>query len=103
MEQIRGYMRDQSNNPIGILIGIKTNSGILITGAKARVKTDKFNRDAGLYIAYKRAELALDEGRPIKLPASMGEFVDSFADRCRKYFETDNIILPELKTFNASS
>jgi 20S proteasome alpha/beta subunit len=102
MNMIHGYMTDKENRRTGILIGVKTDNGVIISGAKANTKVDKFNREAGLFIASKRVELALNGERPVQLPACMWADVQHFADRCRRYFETNELIMPEIKSFIAS-
>lgn len=99
MNMIHGYTTDDKNRRNGVLIGIKTDNGVIISGAKANTKVDKFNREAGFFIASQRVRLALDDGRPIKLAASMWADVQHFADRCRRYFETDKLIMPTIKGF----
>jgi hypothetical protein len=83
---------------VGVLIGYKQGESVYISGSKANLsKGDKFDKTTGIELAKKRL-CNLDSGRPVKIAASMEKPLEKFKTRCQKYFKTEQIVSPELRS-----
>lgn len=88
--EIHTYIRNENNEPIGIIAGIRIDNQVFITAAKARTsKGDKFNKKTARDLVIARAKCAA-EGRPVLIPASFAEHIPAFIGRCSKYFQNPN-------------
>lgn len=97
---IWGYMKDEKNQRVGILLGVRRDDGkIFIGGSKANTKVDKFDRDVGFNIALERAKLAMRNQKSVSLPANSWADVQHFSDRCSRYFQTTDVVLPQIKDY----
>ena len=91
------YGRNRSKGPVGILLGAKYDDGVLVTGSKANISHgDQFNKDDGLSIAWDRQNTVRNKNRRNRLARSMSHDLERFANRCERYFRTENIHVPEI-------
>ena len=89
--------KDVSKGHIGVLLAVKYNDGrVLITGSKANFSHgDTFHKEDGLAMAWDRQN-TVRHGRRNRIALSMKKDLSLFVDRCRRYFRTDSILVPEL-------
>lgn len=88
----------RKNQRVGYLLALKGIGGqVIITGSKVNTTLgDVFDRDEAKAIAWDR-QRTVRKGRNNMLPRSFGKDLEIFYDRCRRYFGTDNIIIPKYK------
>ena len=81
---------------VGVLLGVRTPNGVIVTGSKVNLTMgDRFDRERALEIAWDRVAVTKN-GRKTKVASSMAVQLEGFADRCRRFFKTDELNLPEL-------
>lgn len=77
------YLRDKNRNPYGVLVGVKNDDGKVTVKFSLCRKGDKFNKNLGLQIAFRRAEKHCRAPLP---RAFRGEIIP-FENRVLKYFK----------------
>lgn len=83
---------------VGVLLGVSTPNGVIVTGSKVNLtKGDRFDRERALEIAWDRVAVTKN-GRKTKVASSMAVQLEGFADRCRRFFKTNELNLPELSS-----
>lgn len=93
------YVRRKQQR-VGLLMAYKDkdkeNDRVIIVGAKVNLKAgDRFNPVFARDLTLHRIE-ATESGRKTHVPASFKHDLVKFAARCRKFFKTDNLVLPEV-------
>lgn len=69
------------------------NGKVLVGWSKCKLAVDKFDPKLGVDIAEKRIQARLDKERDKKrkVPDSMAEDLETFVERCKRYFKTKNV------------
>jgi len=82
---LTSYLRDKSNNPIGVVVAVKHNDEIRLGWSKCHSLLERFNRQKGIEIALGRAKC----NRPVKhpLPHDIRYALVNLLQRAEKYYK----------------
>lgn len=84
---------------IGILMGTKVENGVVITASQCALsKGDIFDKEFGKALCVRRVWSFEGEGRIPTITKTMQPHLEGFAARCMRYFRTDNIIYPIVRS-----
>ena len=85
------YVRDENRNPRACLVGKWTGSSVRVGVSICHAGVDKFDKSLGRKIAEGRCDSGRSSGSTSFVLHSVGREIDTFADRCRKYFQTNQV------------
>lgn len=95
------YVRDEDNNPVGIMIAKKVNDTVFITGSHVNIKAgDKFDKNIAMEIAVGRMEYVINGVEVVNYIAhNMRDDTAKFTYRVARYFKVpvNSIITPRIK------
>ena len=92
------YIRDKHNNPRGIMVAVVDKPAKTVKiGYSLCSPKDRFNKEFGLELACKRAEVYFDqppEKIESKLPHTVKRNIARFINRCSRYSLKNELIVP---------
>ena len=84
MNEIKQYMRDNNNLPVGVMVGRKIREDLVLIGWSRLHWRDQWNPKKGCMIADNRIKKGHSNG--IIMPAAAID-LDEFLDRCCRFFQ----------------